>query len=554
MEDTMVIHLEEPNTLSELLPEKDRNNVVSLKITGQLGRHDFYDVLDEMCTVWSDFEDENDEEGTPDYENAAPLQYLDLGEATYVDGSDLPHFGYQAQLETLILPKGIKTTAGKHEDTGFSNSEKLKTLVLPSGLKTVKGISNCPNLTGLILPDSLQKISSFAFSGCTSLTSIRIPAKVKQMDGSSFADCKIKAFEVAEKNPYFTVVDGVIYSKDLSTLVAFPSAYPHKHFTVPASTKVIGFGAFMDSRIKSIQLPDGIVRIEGWAFQSSKIRSLEIPDSVTSIGDLAFRYCAELEHLKLSSQLEEIPMQMISACKKLKTLDVPSSVKRIHETSLEWCESLEHITFHEGLEEIVNEYWLEVRKGNLKEAIFPSTLRYMSGGLFRKCPDVKEFIVAKENPYLCTMDGAIYSKDGKKLIAVPNAWREEFVVREGTEEIGDFALAEFSKMKKVVFPQSLKKIGHRALDGCSALKEIHLPRYLRTIDYRAFDECTSLRKIIVDASTPPKISHVDRMWRLVYGCCSHFSIYVPQGSLKRYKEADGWSDLNIKEMKNDGKY
>ena len=105
MENTMVIHLEEPNTLSELLPEKDRNNVVSLKITGQLGRHDFYDVLDEMCTVWSDFEDENDEDGTPDYENAAPLQYLDMGEATYVDGSDLPilHNEFQATTECLIL-------------------------------------------------------------------------------------------------------------------------------------------------------------------------------------------------------------------------------------------------------------------------------------------------------------------------------------------------------------------------------------------------------------------------------------------------------------------
>ena len=553
MEDTITIHLEKPNTLSELLPEKDRKNVVSLKITGQLGRHDFYDVLNEMCRVWSDFEDENDEEGTPDYENAAPLQHLDMGEATYVDGETLPHFGYQAQLETLILPKGIKTTAGKHDDAGFANSEKLKTLVLPAGLETAKGISNCPNLTEMTLPDSLQEISSFAFSGCTSLTSIRIPAKVKKMDGSSFAGCKIKAFEVAEKNPYFTVVDGVIYSKDLSTLVAFPSAYPHKHFTVPASTKVIGFGAFVDSRIKSIQLPDGVVRIEGWAFHSSKIHSIEIPDSVTSVGDLTFRHCTELEHIKLSSQLEEIPMQMISACKKLKTLDVPSSVKRIHETSLVWCESLEHITFHEGLEEIVNEYWLEVRKGDLKEVIFPSTLRYLQGGLFRKCLDVKEFIVAKENPNLCAMDGAIYSKDGKKLIAVPNAWREEFVVREGTEEIGDFALAEFSKMKKVVFPQSLKKIGHRALDGCTALKEIHLPRYLRTIEYRAFDNCTSLRKIIVDATTPPIILHVDRMWKLDYACCSNFTVYVPQGSLNRYKEADGWYYLNIKEMKNDGK-
>ena len=105
----------------------------------------------------------------------------------------------------------------------------LKKIVLPDGLKTVFGFNSCPNLSGIILPDSVEKIDSFAFAGCKAISSLRIPSLVKEIDGSCFADCNISSFEVDENNPYYSAVEGVVFSKDLSTLVAFPSAYSNKH-------------------------------------------------------------------------------------------------------------------------------------------------------------------------------------------------------------------------------------------------------------------------------------------------------------------------------------
>lgn len=325
---TRVINLDKPNTLAEFLSEKERQEIVSLKITGYIGREDFEDVLDDMCTLWGEYDD--DDNYIPEDEGSAALRHLDLGDAIYVDGDELPYFGYHTQLETLILPQGVRDTLDEGETgTSISESESLKTLVLPEGLKRIGGFNSCEKLTGLVLPEGLEIIESHAFCGCEAIASMRIPSSVKVFDGSCFADCNIKEYVVDEDNPYFTAVDGVVYTKDLTKLVAFPSAYPNKHFVVPDTTKIIGDSAFMDSHIDSIELPDSLEMIEGWAFEGSTIKSIAIPDSVTEIGELAFRFCEELEHVKLPNEIKILPDQLFSCCSKLETITIPATVERI---------------------------------------------------------------------------------------------------------------------------------------------------------------------------------------------------------------------------------
>lgn len=104
MKKSLLIHLEEANTLSNFITPEECNSVVSLKITGFIGRKDFDDVLDDMCDVYGLYDD--DDIWIPDYNESAAIRHLDLGDATYIDGDALPNFGFHAQLETFILPKG----------------------------------------------------------------------------------------------------------------------------------------------------------------------------------------------------------------------------------------------------------------------------------------------------------------------------------------------------------------------------------------------------------------------------------------------------------------
>ena len=109
-----------------------------MKITGLIGKKDFAEVLDEMCDLEGRYDDNDN--FIPDYEFTAAIRHLDLGGATYVDGDELPYFGYHTQLETLILPHGIKSTL-EEDDTGFSESESLRTVIFPEGLKIIGGFA-----------------------------------------------------------------------------------------------------------------------------------------------------------------------------------------------------------------------------------------------------------------------------------------------------------------------------------------------------------------------------------------------------------------------------
>ena len=291
MKEFKEIHLEKPNTLSNFLSEKECQEIVSLKITGLIGKKDFAEVLDEMCDLEGQYDDNDN--FIPDYEFTAAIRHLDLGGATYVDGDELPYFGYHTQLESLILPHGIKSTL-EEDDTGFSESESLRTVIFPEGLKIIGGFHSCPKLTEVVLPDSLEKIESHAFGGCEAITSIRIPASVKEMDGSCFAGCNITSYEVDEGNSYYTAIDGVIYTKDLKELVAFPSNYPIKHYTVLSSTKIIGNRAFGSSNVDTVELPNGLATIGYGAFEFSAISCINIPDSVKDIEEDAFEFCRGL--------------------------------------------------------------------------------------------------------------------------------------------------------------------------------------------------------------------------------------------------------------------
>jgi hypothetical protein len=541
MEKSKVIHLKEANTLSNFLTPEERFGVVSLKITGFVGRKDFDDVLDDMCDVYGLYDD--DDNWIPDYEESAAIRHLDMGEATYVDGDNLPYFGYHVQLETFILPKGIKSTIdGDGFESGLSESEMLKTLVLPEGLKNVDGFWSCPNLKDVVLPEGLEGIGCHAFRGCTAITSIRIPASVKYLYGSSFSGCKIKAYEIDDKNPYFTVVDGVVFSKDLTTLVAFPSAYPHEHYVVPSTTRIIGKCAFEDSCISYVELPIGLLSIKESAFSASHIRKIEIPNTVTELGEMVFRHCYNLEHIQLSKGLSKIPRMTFSGCIKLKSLELPSSVKSICYSAIAWCDALEYLKLNNGLEEIVDEGPMLGVNGDLKEVNFPITLNKVPGGVFNYSSYIKEFNLAPDNPYFSIIDSALCSKDGKTIYSVPDFLRCSYKIPEGVEVIAERAFAFLPELHTIELPSTLRTIECRAFQGCKSLTQIQIPAGVVKVHIDAL-WADNLKNILMESSVPPEMNGYirDDEWRY-----RDVNLFVPEESVAAYKKALGWRSFNVK--------
>ncbi|MBR1991442.1 MAG: leucine-rich repeat domain-containing protein [Bacteroidales bacterium] len=316
MEFEKTVILDKAGTLSKYISYSERRKLHSLKIVGVLNDEDIRVVLDEMCTSEGDYiGDSPDDEFVVDVESSPNLRVLDLSECHYEGDNTFPTMGKYTLLQYFAFPKGIEDT-GDDMESGFECSSMLHTVILPDGVKQVGGFNGCEELMEITLPDSVEVIKDFAFSYCRKLTHLFIPHNVRYIGAGAFAQAGIQNFEMDPANPYFTIIDGVIFSKDRETLVAFPPGY-RPHYDIPYGTKTIGPAAFDDCNLDTITIPPTVTKLGTEAFQCSGLRDIYIPDTVKEIGDRCFRGSSEMERIRLPNGLTYLDC-IFSSCKKLK--------------------------------------------------------------------------------------------------------------------------------------------------------------------------------------------------------------------------------------------
>ena len=147
---------------------------------------------------------------------------------------------------------------------------------------------SCAYLDELALPEGITTIGAAAFAH-SGLYKLVLPSTLEHVSTAAFSEMpKMMTFEVRGKSPAVCVKDGVLFSADGKTLVAYPNAKGAK-YRVPKGTEVLGYGSFAGSDIAEVQLPDSVRTIDRAAFFGCEhLESLEMPDGLERIGGLAF--------------------------------------------------------------------------------------------------------------------------------------------------------------------------------------------------------------------------------------------------------------------------
>lgn len=205
----------------------------------------------------------------------------------------------------------MKDLDNSFNGVGFSNDMK-KLISVPKEKKEPFIILNCvteigheafdgcANLTSIEIPSGVTEIGSYAFSGCTKLTSIKIPNSVTKIGRGAFAYCiNIKEIIVDEDNPSYCSIDGVLYTLDMSQLIAVPGGIVS--LVIPDGVNKVGPSSFTGcTSLNSIKIPESVTKIGAYAFRDcTSLTSVEIPDSVTEIGPSAFSRCDNLTEIHL---------------------------------------------------------------------------------------------------------------------------------------------------------------------------------------------------------------------------------------------------------------
>lgn len=97
-------------------------------------------------------------------------------------------------------------------------------------------------------------------------------------------------WRVAEDNPVYRSIDGVLFDRTGRTLIQYPADREEENYAVPEGTEEIGCGAFCyNNSLKGLTLPETLKRIGDYAFAGcAEMADLTIPQRVDFIGWLAF--------------------------------------------------------------------------------------------------------------------------------------------------------------------------------------------------------------------------------------------------------------------------
>lgn len=183
------------------------------------------------------------------------------------------------------------------------------------------------------------------------------------------------------------------------------------------------------------------------ALSSGRFTSIVIPDSITDIGDEAFYSCRYLK-------------QVVGA----------RGVCIIGSKAFENCRSLTEFTVYKDMTKI-------------------------SGDAFYNCYALREIKVTPANPAFTSINGDLYTKDGKTLLKYAVGKQDEsYTVSDTVSEIGTYAFAGAYFLSEIEFGTGVTKIGDGAFYS-SGIKELHLPDTVREIGSSAFSYCSSLTSV-----------------------------------------------------------
>jgi len=220
----------------------------------------------------------------------------------------------------------------------------------------------------------IKSVTGSAFPGKT----VILPATVTAVGESvlpAFYNCeKIENFVVAEDNPAFCAVDGVLFDKDMSKIVSYPKGNPRTSYAVPQGVTTVGDGAFWFSeKLTSLTLPDTLIHIEPDGIRGcSGLTEIQLPQGLKTIGGSAFNKCSKLKSIEIPSGVTEISFGAFWACYALQRVTLPDSIVSIDNYAFAACYPLSDINFPEGLQSIGGLVFSLC--SNLKSVILPKSL------------------------------------------------------------------------------------------------------------------------------------------------------------------------------------
>ena len=417
---------------------------------------------------------------------------------------------------------------------------------------TTAVVAGCtPNYVGAIeIPAtwgsfSVVGIRYDAFDNQPYITSVSIPASVT---GSGFPyypihfeGCKsLNNIIVDAGNNSFKSVNGVLFNKAGTELLAYPAGKTETSYDIPYGVETIESYAFSDNtNLTSINLPAALeIQLNGWHpfrdlynlttitvdagstryravdgvlfsydmtelnfYPNAKSGSYTIPNGVTTICYGAFKDCRNLTDITIPNTVTTLENASFDYCTGLTSVVLPSSITTVN--GFTHCYNLKSVTFPDNLTTIAEAAFLEA---GLLSLTLPASVTSIGFNAFAGCDLIGE-ITCKATAVPATDANAFNNVPTDIPVYVPAASVSAYQAATGWSQFNIQAITDpaynlvYSYDDNNMTATVLKDASYTGFTGALVIPGTVLHNnatYTVTeIDAAAFEECHGLTSVVI---------------------------------------------------------
>ena len=378
-------------------------------------------------------------------------------------------------LYSIVIPVGVK---GIGSDA-FSYSG-LREVVIPETVEELgkSAFLECRNLHSALVPGSIKTIPVSCFHGCRSLSQITICEGVERIEDAAFRVCpSLKKLLLPEGMKKFGEVDTLEYSlindlyvpSTLEGIVPFNRGYDsgYVNLHVPFGMKTVAERYIEDTK-KSLEeygydFDEPFEIFEYAVIDNLILEVLDKSKNTLTVKGLFNPYASNDVVIPSSTHIKgkyyriaRIGTNAFYNVTSLNSIKIPDSISSIGAHAFSYCSTI-------------------------KKVEFPASLTDIEGELFYGCNNLESIFVDFDNPKFLSVNGVLYTKDHKKIVAYPNAKGKEYKIIDGTEYIESFAFKSCVDLENLRLPKSIRVIGDNVFYGCDKLKKVVIPDGLEKI-------------------------------------------------------------------------
>ena len=353
------------------------------------------------------------------------------------------------------------------------------------------------NISSLILPNSVETISDYAFTNNVGMKSANIGTAVKIIGNNAFSGCTVLA-----------------------------------DITLGTSLQSIGSEAFMSvgslaTSWKSLIFPESLTSIGNKAFYGSGLTDITIPNKVSTLGESCFAENKNLQTVFVGRGCQILPKNIFSGCSSLKQVQLSVGLLTIDDAVFANCTAIESISIPGTVAQVGNLQWGKYEKDSSELPFYNCTslkrVRFEDGvqpivfgshnyngissssynkGQFASCP-LEEVYVGRNIKYLESNTSPF--ENNPQAYGYSAFYNQpklaKITISPSVTEIPPYLFYKNTAITMTELP-NVKTIGNSAFEGCSKLTTLNLGQKLETVGGCAFQNCSNITKLTFpDATT-----------------------------------------------------